>query len=69
MCLIRLTKKAPKDIANAWEVLWRCFPNVRKAGMQVESINDISNGISLTDYIHTQFGKFSLAFKATVSIP
>jgi hypothetical protein len=37
--------------------------------MQVESINDISNGISLTNYIYIEFGKFSLAFMATVSIP
>jgi hypothetical protein len=36
--------------------------------MQVENINDLSNGITLRDYIHTQFGKFSLAFKPTVSI-
>lgn len=50
-------------------MLWRCFPNVRKAGMQVESINDSSNGLSLTDYIHRAFGNFSLAFKPTVSIP
>lgn len=37
--------------------------------MQVESINDISNGISLSNYLHVAFGDFSLAFKATVSIP
>jgi hypothetical protein len=35
---INTDQKAPDDISKAWEVLWRCFPNVRKAGMQVESI-------------------------------
>jgi hypothetical protein len=35
--------------------------------MQVESINDLSNGIALQDYVHTQFGKFTIAFKPTVS--
>ena len=35
--------------------------------MQVESINDLSNGIALQDYVHTQFGDFSIAFKPTVS--
>jgi hypothetical protein len=35
--------------------------------MQVENINDLSNGITLKDYIHIEFGKFSLAFKPTVS--
>lgn len=56
-------------MTKAWEVLYRCFPNVRKARMDVESINDISNGISLAEYLHAAFGHFSLAFKATVSIP
>lgn len=35
--------------------------------MQAENINDLSNGIALQDYVHTQFGDFSIAFKPTVS--
>lgn len=55
------------DTASAWEALFRCFPNVRKAGMQAENINDISNGIALRDTIHILFGDFCFAFKPTDS--
>jgi hypothetical protein len=36
--------------------------------MQVENINNLSNGISLRGFVHAQFGKLSFAFKPTVSI-
>ncbi|PWY94993.1 hypothetical protein BO94DRAFT_620492 [Aspergillus sclerotioniger CBS 115572] len=29
----------PHQTSTAWEVLWRCFPRIRQAGMTVESIN------------------------------
>ncbi|KAK2788760.1 hypothetical protein FQN52_006516 [Onygenales sp. PD_12] len=56
---------APEHIVRAWEVLYRCFPKVREAGMQVKNINSLSNGISLRYDIHLQFGEFSIAFKPT----
>ncbi|KAJ5400540.1 hypothetical protein N7465_011029 [Penicillium sp. CMV-2018d] len=59
------TSEPPNDSASAWEVLWRCFPRVRQEGVRVETINDLSNGITLRDSVHTQFGQFSIALKPT----
>lgn len=51
---------------NVWEFLWRCFPRVRRAGMTPSETNYPFNGITLKDFVHTQFGKFELAVVATV---
>ncbi|KAF5865276.1 hypothetical protein ETB97_004859 [Aspergillus alliaceus] len=59
------SSKPPNDSSSAWEVLWRCFPRVRQQGVYVETINNLSNGITLRDSVHTQFGKFSIALKPT----
>ncbi|KAI9927220.1 hypothetical protein MW887_003605 [Aspergillus wentii] len=48
-----------------FEILYRFFPGVRKGGMRITHINDLSNGITLQDSIHTQFRRFQLAFVAT----
>ncbi|GAB1200955.1 hypothetical protein APSETT444_010336 [Aspergillus pseudonomiae] len=53
----------PNDNSSAWEVLWRCFPRVRREGLRVETINNLSNGITLRYSVHTEFGKFSIALK------
>ncbi|OJD10285.1 hypothetical protein AJ78_08650 [Emergomyces pasteurianus Ep9510] len=53
------------DISNAWELLYRCFPAIRRVGMSVENINDPSNGITLRGPFHSEFGKFRCAFVAT----
>ncbi|KAE8408287.1 hypothetical protein BDV37DRAFT_192651 [Aspergillus pseudonomiae] len=57
----------PNDTSSAWEVLWRCFPRVRQEGLRVETINNPSNGITLRNSVHTEFGKFSIALKPTDS--
>ncbi|OJJ50420.1 hypothetical protein ASPZODRAFT_13500 [Penicilliopsis zonata CBS 506.65] len=59
------TVAPPEQTASAWEVLWRCFPRVRQVGMQVASINDLSNGITLRGSLHREFGRFQIAFKPT----
>jgi len=59
------SSEPPNGISRAWEVLWRCFPNIRKVGMQVENINDVSNGMALRNFVREEFGKFTLAFKPT----
>ncbi|KAJ9296811.1 hypothetical protein DTO271G3_5010 [Paecilomyces variotii] len=55
------------DISDAWETLYRYFPKVRQIGMKVDNINNPCNGISLRDSLHTQFGKFHLAFAPTAT--
>ena len=35
--------------------------------MGVENINDVSNGMALRNWVHEEFGKFTLALKPTVS--
>ncbi|EER42430.1 conserved hypothetical protein [Histoplasma capsulatum H143] len=54
-----------KNAANVWETLFRCFPSIRRIGMNARNINDPSNGITLLDIIHKQFGKFRCAFEPT----
>ncbi|OJD09949.1 hypothetical protein AJ78_08842, partial [Emergomyces pasteurianus Ep9510] len=54
-----------KNTANIWEVLFRCFPSLRRTGMRAANINDPSNGITLWDVIRKQFGKFRCAFEPT----
>jgi hypothetical protein len=43
------------------------FRESEKSFMSIGHINDVSNGITLRDNIHTAFGHFQLAFVATVS--
>ncbi|OJJ43065.1 hypothetical protein ASPZODRAFT_19764 [Penicilliopsis zonata CBS 506.65] len=57
--------QCPGQTTSSREVLWHCFPQVRLVGMQVSSINSLLNGITLRDYVHTQFGKYTIAFKPT----
>ncbi|KAJ5578155.1 uncharacterized protein N7459_007119 [Penicillium hispanicum] len=59
------SSEPPHDSASAWAVLWRCFPRVRQEGLRVDTINSLSNGITLRDSVHREFGKFSIAFKPT----
>ncbi|OJD13515.1 hypothetical protein AJ78_06041 [Emergomyces pasteurianus Ep9510] len=54
-----------KNISNAWELLYRCFPAIRRVGMSIESINDPSNGIILRNFIHNEFEKFRCTLVAT----
>ncbi|OJD13864.1 hypothetical protein AJ78_05735, partial [Emergomyces pasteurianus Ep9510] len=64
--IIPFTYASWNEIArNAWEVLYRCFPAIRRVGMSIENINDSSNGITLRSFIHSEFGKFRCAFVAT----
>lgn len=49
-----------------WEVLYRYFPAVRHTGIAVATINDPSNGITLTDFAHKEFAKCHCALKKTV---
>ncbi|KKZ66660.1 hypothetical protein EMCG_00223 [[Emmonsia] crescens] len=53
------------NVSKAWELLYRCFPTIRRAGVSIEDINDPSNGIMLRSSIHCEFGKFRCAFVAT----
>ncbi|CAI7643200.1 unnamed protein product [Penicillium viridicatum] len=59
------SSEPPHDNASAWGVLWRCFPRLRQGGVRVETINDLSNGITLRDSVHIEFGQFSIALKPT----
>ncbi|PSS08588.1 hypothetical protein M430DRAFT_37402 [Amorphotheca resinae ATCC 22711] len=59
------TPAAAQEVSKAWEVLWRYFPAVRRCGLNIDNINDPSNGMTLSESIHRQFGRFSLAFIAT----
>jgi hypothetical protein len=61
------SSEPPNDSSSAWEELWRCFPRVRQEGLRVETIDSLSNGITLRDSVHREFGRFSIAFKPTVS--
>ncbi|OJJ45832.1 hypothetical protein ASPZODRAFT_69075 [Penicilliopsis zonata CBS 506.65] len=58
-------KTLPVDSGPKWEVLSRCFPGVRRAGMRPENINDPANGLTLLGPLHLQFGKFRMAFQPT----
>ena len=57
---------APRDISNTWAILYKCFPALRGI-LSVDDINSLRNGITLRDSVHSQFGKFSIALKPTVS--
>ncbi|KAE8144406.1 hypothetical protein BDV25DRAFT_96108 [Aspergillus avenaceus] len=59
------SKTSSHDRAKAWEVLYRCFPQVRRAGLIVNNIHDLSNGLTLRRSIHDEFGKFHIALKPT----
>lgn len=58
--------EVPRDVSSAWTVLYKCFPTLRQV-LSVEEINTLRNGITLRDSVHTQFGKFTIALKPTVS--
>ncbi|KAL2825450.1 hypothetical protein BDW59DRAFT_161677 [Aspergillus cavernicola] len=60
---------APTGIADTWEVLFRCFPAVRRTGLQAETINELYNGLTLERNLHLVFGDFRIAFVATVETP
>ncbi|EDN04047.1 predicted protein [Histoplasma mississippiense (nom. inval.)] len=62
---INRPSEGEKNAANVWETLFRCFPSIRRIGMNARNINDASNGITLLDIIHKQFGKFRCAFEPT----
>ncbi|KAJ5718482.1 hypothetical protein N7488_004128, partial [Penicillium malachiteum] len=55
----------PRHLASAWEILYRCFPALRRLKFDWEDINNLENGITMAEWIHSRFGKFRLAFKAT----
>jgi hypothetical protein len=57
----------PHGTSSAWTFLYRCFPDVLEAGMKPENINNLWNGMTLRNALHVEFGRFSLAFKPTVS--
>lgn len=57
---------APRDTSRTWTLLYKCFPAVRNI-ISVEQVNTLHNGITLRDAVHTQFGKFAIALKPTVS--
>ncbi|OJJ46525.1 hypothetical protein ASPZODRAFT_132593 [Penicilliopsis zonata CBS 506.65] len=57
--------ESPSQTASAWEVLWRCFPGVRQAGLKVETINSITNCLTMRSPVRSAFGKFAIAFKPT----
>ncbi|PYI04448.1 hypothetical protein BO78DRAFT_320413 [Aspergillus sclerotiicarbonarius CBS 121057] len=52
-------------LAKRWEVLYRCFPSVRRTGLSAENINSPKNGLCLQSDLRHAFGQFSMAFKAT----
>ncbi|OOF90161.1 hypothetical protein ASPCADRAFT_10910 [Aspergillus carbonarius ITEM 5010] len=58
-------KGVPEDVANIWELLYRCFPGVRRAALTIGTINSPENGLSLTVLLHSAFGNFRIAFKET----
>jgi hypothetical protein len=53
-------------VIDIWAILYQYFPGVRRTGMSVTNINDPSNGMMLLSGLHAQFGKFLMAFEATV---
>ncbi|RAK99966.1 HNH endonuclease signature motif containing protein [Aspergillus ibericus CBS 121593] len=55
----------PDDAPKVWEVLFRCFPEVRGSTLEVDTINSPENGLTLTVNLHRAFGRFKIAFKAT----
>ncbi|KAN0077866.1 hypothetical protein V8E54_006170 [Elaphomyces granulatus] len=59
------TSTPPKGPSESWGVLWRCFPALRRIGMNPDHINDPSNALSLLASLHKEFGDFKLAFEAT----
>ncbi|RHZ67507.1 HNH endonuclease signature motif containing protein [Aspergillus thermomutatus] len=61
----RWTQGPPRSVVDVWTVLYQCFPEVRRAGMNVENIYHPSNGMMLLPDLHKQFGKFLMAFEAT----
>ncbi|PGG97677.1 hypothetical protein AJ80_09660 [Polytolypa hystricis UAMH7299] len=54
-----------RNVANVWKTLFRCFPSLRRTGMHVGNTNGPSNGITLRDILHKQFGKFRCAIEPT----
>ncbi|RAL02491.1 HNH endonuclease signature motif containing protein, partial [Aspergillus ibericus CBS 121593] len=62
---IRTEKEPPSETSTAWEVLWRCFPGVRHEGIAVETINSLTNGLTMRSPVHMAFGAFSIALKPT----
>ncbi|KAL4783343.1 hypothetical protein BJX76DRAFT_348655 [Aspergillus varians] len=56
---------ATSDVSDAWEVLFRCFPAVRRMGLRVEKINELFNEMTLTRDLHYPFGVFTIALVAT----
>ncbi|BCS24467.1 HNH endonuclease signature motif containing protein [Aspergillus puulaauensis] len=59
--------ESDNTVADTWEMLYRCFPSLRRVGFSVDSMNDISNGITLDRSIHYEFGSFNVAFIQTDS--
>jgi hypothetical protein len=66
--LLIFTQTPLKGPSESWGVLWRCFPALRRIGMNPNRINDPSNALSLQANLHKEFGDFKLSFQATVCI-
>ncbi|PWY81703.1 hypothetical protein BO94DRAFT_536927 [Aspergillus sclerotioniger CBS 115572] len=58
-------KGVPENVASIWEMLYRCFPGVRRACLTVDTINSPENGLTMNVLLHAAFGEFRVAFKET----
>ncbi|RAK99967.1 uncharacterized protein BO80DRAFT_476996 [Aspergillus ibericus CBS 121593] len=58
-------KNLPQDFANCWDVLYRCFPEVRRIGLSAEGVDSPENGFALISCLRDAFKRFAMAFKPT----
>ncbi|KAJ5099418.1 hypothetical protein N7532_006419 [Penicillium argentinense] len=55
----------PDSRLSPWELLYRCFPRLRRAGLRAETIDTPLNGILLRYNLQAAFKRNQIAFKST----
>ena len=64
-----LTMNQRINTARAWDALYRYFPDIRsRLNFSTSNINDECNAMTLTDFLHREFGRFNFVLKKTVRI-
>lgn len=64
-----INEQGPDDALSQWEILYRCFPEMRKTGINMGNIHGLPNALTLIMVMATQFSNLRMALIPTVNNP